>query len=195
MTLNNQMQIIILYGPPCAGKSALATKLCKEYNYKLISTDLLRVNYFDELKELYQPNNVSIIYNMLFERIEKNIKLNKSVIIEGMFLSLLNKERIFNFESFCDIKFAFVTASYEVLLERLLLRNKKNSNNILQHQAPLSADSLFDFYKRCIPPNNEDFIINTSDTNIDTSYDKLLSIVDSQYSIQSLKNSVLNNGN
>ena len=189
---HTKSNLILLYGPPCAGKSALANNLAKDFNYKLLSTDLLRVSYFDELKEMYQPNNVSIIYNMLFQRIDSNIKLNNSLIVEGMFLTEINKIRVLEYSRHCNISFIYVTANYQILLQRLNIRNKKGSSNILQHIVPLSATDLLEFYNKSNLPLHKDLIVDTSFDDVAASYSKLKAIIEKKFSIDFLKKNILN---
>jgi predicted kinase len=192
---NRKLKIIIIYGPPCAGKSALSAMLAKDTGFKFLSTDLLRINYFDELNELYTTTNVAIIYNMLFDRIQKNNEANISVIVEGMFLTNENKLRALKYAKKTDLKFIYITADFETLATRLNDRNKKESNNILQHKVPLSIKALKIIFEASIPPINSDLIIDTSKLNMIQSFQRMKSIIAEDYSFDFLRNNIINESN
>ena len=170
----------------------LCNLLAKETRFKFISTDMLRINYFDELRESYKSEMVSTIYNMLFERINSNIEKNKSIIVEGMFLTNRNRTKILDYDNeMTSIAMIFVTADFNVLLDRLRLRDKKENGNVLQQAAPLLEDDLVHFYEQSQPPKSDDLIVNTSHCDVAQSFSRLKSIISKQYSADYIRKNII----
>jgi len=195
MIIESTSKIIIIYGPPCSGKSTLSNLLKKNTGFRFLSTDLLRLDYFTELKDLYNTTNVALVYDTLFRKIRNSITLGISIIVEGMFLTNKNKERVFEFSDRAELKFVYVTASFDTLSIRLKNRNKLDSGNILQHRIPLSVDSLRAFYDASKPPVHNDLIIDTGNLDLQESFLKLESIISKSYSSDYLRNAIFNEAN
>lgn len=81
-------ELIIITGPPAAGKTALAKLLASKTGYTLISRDQLKEDYcrVDNTAQLYPGNALNLyIYNRFFELIKASLYLGKPVIAEAAF--------------------------------------------------------------------------------------------------------------
>jgi predicted kinase len=189
----NKPKAIVIYGPPCAGKSSLCTVISNKTGCKILSTDLIRLEYFITSPDMYNSTKTNMIYDRLFEQVRENIKANHSVIIEGMFLTEKTKSRILEFYDITELKLVYVTASLATLKKRLLLRNDINSDNILQQKVPLSEKELERFYLLSVPPKDKTLVIDTTNKKIELSSKQLESIICNSFSYSALLNNLMLN--
>ncbi len=102
-------KIIILFGPPGSGKGTQAKLLAKQFGFKHISTgDLLRDLEKDPLAKTEELQALSVmkkgelvpswlIFNLAFRAIEKGLKENNGVILDGAVRSLEQAEKYNDF--------------------------------------------------------------------------------------------------
>jgi cytidylate kinase len=157
---------IIIYGPPCAGKSSLCKLLAGKTGFKLLGPDIIRMEHFIDSKEMYAATQIDVIYEILMNQIKACFKQNNSVIIEGMFLTNKTKLKILAIQEFAELRLIYVTAKLTDLHARLLNRDSPVSENVLHHKMPLTKEDLDMFFKMSIPPGDENIIINTSIHNL-----------------------------
>ncbi|MDE3250847.1 MAG: ATP-binding protein [Bacteroidota bacterium] len=80
--------LVIVTGPPAAGKTTLAKILAGKTGYSLISRDQLKEDYcrVDGTAQLYPGNALNLyIYNRFFELIKSSLSKGKPVIAEAAF--------------------------------------------------------------------------------------------------------------
>lgn len=128
-------KIIILIGPPGSGKGTQAALLAEKLNYMQICTgDLLRFllekksgtkEELQEVKKIKQGSLVSdwLIYRLVFKKIEKELKKDCGVILDGAIRTPAQAEEFIKFfkdkDWLREVKLIWVKLSDEVSLKRL----------------------------------------------------------------------------
>lgn len=85
---NPRPSLVIVTGPPAAGKTTLAKILSEKTGYDLISRDQLKEDYcrVDGSAQLYPGNALNLyIYNRFFDLIKSSLSKGKPVIAEAAF--------------------------------------------------------------------------------------------------------------
>jgi len=174
--------LIVFYGPPCSGKTTLSNMLSQDLAYKLIGTDSIRISRLMTKQDLYTQSMVDMVYAMLMDAIEESLSQNTSVIAEGMFITKYNKLRILDYFEKANLKFIYVTASIDILMERLFLRDKPTGDNILHHKIPLSLEKLASFFSLSKKPLHNEIIIDTTTESKEESFARIKKIISVNYS-------------
>ena len=81
--------IVIINGPPGAGKSTLALRLADEFRLPLLMRDQIKEVLFDTLGWKDREWSMKLggaSYELLFHRLEGQLKARKAAIIESPFL-------------------------------------------------------------------------------------------------------------
>lgn len=175
------MDLIVLYGPPCGGKTVLSRLLVQKYGFTYLSTDRIREEIFFGFENVYGPHMVERVYTELRKQIKIALSCNSSVLVEGMFLKSYRREEMLENLDKASVKFVYITASLDVLLKRLAVRDGKNEENVLHKKEPLSPEALADFYHRSQPPLDVRFIVDTTTDSIDTSLRKAEMIIEGDF--------------
>lgn len=128
-------KIIILIGPPGSGKGTQAALLAEKLNYAQICTgDLLRFllekkggtkEELQEAEKIKQGTLVSdwLIYRLVFEKIEKELKKDRGVILDGVIRTPAQAEGFIKFFKdknwLKEVNLIWVKLSDKVSLKRL----------------------------------------------------------------------------
>lgn len=159
-------KLILIYGPPCSGKTTLGTKLSSIHKIEFISTDLIRKEMFGDKIKFTTDENI-VVFDALIERLKLAILMDKCMICEGLFNSKIRREAILNIMP-DRITVIYLTAKYETLKRRLFEERLESNYTHIKHvlDINLNEQELHDFYVRSIPPNYDDIIIHTDDLEI-----------------------------
>ena len=126
--------MIIITGPPGAGKTTLARNLSQALNLPLINKDDVKDILFDTLGWKDRQWSMKLgqaSFEILFHLLECQLKVNKPVILETAFIPKYHNTRFMKLRS----KYGFMsiqivcTAEDKVLYERFIKRTKSNERH------------------------------------------------------------------
>ncbi len=170
------MRFIVIYGPPCAGKTTIAIALSEILNMQLISSDIIRKRISgDDVKFTTSTNEH--IFNVFIKETQEALQKGKSVICEGLFMSNERKKKI------CDIlpnksSLLYVTAPIEKLLIRLNGRKQYLDKEMMYpSNIQLPEEMLTNFFLRSKPPKMNKIIINTDNLTVQQSISNSLELI------------------
>lgn len=160
------VEIIILMGPPCSGKSTLSELLAKKYGYNIISMDMIRSHYHPEIR--HNPLINASVFNILHQLTEYTLSNNISCTYEGIFHSKENRQKILTTASNSIFRFLFIDAALDTLLAR---RSKRvalqDGDNII------SISRIKEFYYALDRPSLESLVVDTTAKKISRSFSEL----------------------
>lgn len=191
--MSKDSPIVLLYGPPCGGKSTLSKKFASMYHFTLLSTDKIREEFFLDADDLFTEKDIERVYDKLFHQLDLCVQGGKPVMIEGMFLKKERRNYIISNYCLLDLKVVFVTASWDTIVSRLSMRSK-TGNNVLHAKVPLSEDKLKQFYSAAAFPPDKGLIVDTTSSTIEESIVAIGKIIEKSYSCSFLKANFLNDG-
>ena len=115
--------IIIISGPPAAGKSTLALRLADELKLPLLMKDQIKEVLFDTLGWKDREWSMKLggaSFELLFDRLECQLKARKPAIVETAFIPKWHTERFLTLKEKYDFEPVqiFCTADTHVLFER-----------------------------------------------------------------------------
>jgi shikimate kinase len=161
---------IVLIGFMGTGKTsiakALATKLKKEF---VNIDDLISVKSGKSIPEIFEQDGEQTFRELEIE-VVKEISDKKNVVIDcggGVILNGINIERLK-----INAKIILLTASPEVILERILKEDGKRPLLCTQDKMERIKDLLF--IREPLYKEAADYEIDTSNMNIDQTIDKIL---------------------
>ena len=126
--------LIIITGPPGAGKTTLARSLSQALNLPLISKDDVKDILFDTLGWKDRQWSMKLgeaSFEILFHLLECQLKANKSAVVETAFIPQYHNERFLDLLGKYDFRPMHIvcTADYKVLYERFIKRTKSNERH------------------------------------------------------------------
>lgn len=182
--------VIVMYGPPCSGKSTLSKIISERYGHKYISPDLIR-ELSRQTRNLFKGKTNDAIFNEFLNNVKSELKTNKPLVCEGMFISNVRKLKIINICKMTDLKFIYVTASIETLIKRLNNRNNTLPANHYQRRNVLTEERLIYLYNLSKPPKDKLLILHTDKLTIEQSIAQVNLVYKMQFSIQEIEKNVL----
>jgi len=143
----DSQQIIVLYGPPCSGKTTIGLLLSKTLNLAFLSTDQLREE-FPALAAFTDENNETVFITFL-DRLRDYCKTGQSAVCEGFFYSQERKEQLLQIAGTVPVYFVLLTAEIGILQQRLAYRNRSTTKYLKPaRNGLLSQAKLEDYYGR-----------------------------------------------
>ena len=127
LALNGTALLVVVTGPPCSGKTTLATRIAEEFRLPLIAKDAIKESLFDTMGSSDREWSKKLGYAsliLLFDLIEAQLRAGKSVVAENAFHSKLDGPR---FEALrkdhaFELVQVYCFAERDVLLARLAAR-------------------------------------------------------------------------
>ena len=156
----NSTRILVLYGPPCAGKTTVSRQLAARYHCHFVSIDQLRT-YYPTTEHFTDSNNAEVL-EIFLQIVSFLAKNNQSVICEGMFYSDARKQQLKNYLTPLAPEFFFLTAPLDILLKRLISRNTQLAANHEPVANRLTPDLLSFYYHQFLMGSHEVKPINTN---------------------------------
>jgi predicted kinase len=125
--MNNKPLVIVISGLPCTGKTALGTRIAREFRLPYFSKDTFKERLFDDLgwSDRAWSKKLSLIsYKLLFAVLEAQLAVGRSSIIEGNFDPVIHASILNDFQKQYKAEFFQIHchAQPEVLLERFRVR-------------------------------------------------------------------------
>ena len=121
------MNLIIVSGIPCSGKSSVADALSKEFGYKVLSKDNIKERIFNQYGfESAEEKKVldNIAEKTLYEEIEKEIKNKNNLIIDKWLQGIQPLKAISGIE-FANLIFIHLIVNPDIATIRYNNRNKE----------------------------------------------------------------------
>lgn len=164
-------KVIVIYGPPCTGKTTLSKILAKQYNVHRLSMDVIR-KYYPKTELFTEANNNEVLD--LFLKQLRFLKANRQpVICEGFFYSDNRKSQLKRVVSGSKVFFIYLSASLITLNQRLEKRNLIGLNSEGISSENLTHEQLEHFYNLSVPNNYTNLIVNTELLTIDESITRI----------------------
>lgn len=175
-----KIPIIIISGPPSAGKSTLAKKLSERYRFPIVSCDSIKELLFDA----FHCNNLALYkmsraasYNLMYSIIELFLQCKQPFIIDSVLSSREIKKKLSRIHQNYNFKCLHINlaASGKILWERY----QKRSASGLRHPGYLDNLRKKQLEKRILkgysrPPNIKGKIIEIDTTDFKKiNYNKL----------------------
>ncbi len=163
------MQLIIISGAPCTGKTTLAQKISTKFKLPLISKDDIKESLFDSLgiKDREWSKKLGIAsYKILYQTLELLLQTNKTFIVENnfepkfadqKFNTLKNKYNFEILQIICETK-------GEILFERF----KKRSESSERHPGHVDHLNYNEFKKTLLKEEYPALNIGSKVYKIDT---------------------------
>jgi predicted kinase len=135
------MNLVVVGGPPCAGKSTLANEIARELGWPLIAKDAIKEQLFDSLgtgDRDWSRRLSGASYALLFDHADELAMRERDVILEGNFRWPETRERFELLASrYASVRWTqvFCVASAEILIARFRARTGQ------RHAGHLDADA------------------------------------------------------
>lgn len=153
-------RILVLYGPPCAGKTTVAKEFAAKYNCHFVSIDELRMHY--PIAELFTDGNNAEVLEVFLQTIRFLAEKQQAVICEGMFYSEERKLKMKTYLAPFQLDFFYLTAPVEILLDRLTIRNARTAGDHMPLTNQLTSELLRFYYNQFLVGLHEEKQINTA---------------------------------
>lgn len=165
--------LIIISGPPCAGKTTLGKRLAEAFNLPFFNKDEIKELLFERLGWRDRPWSKMLSlasYDLLFYFAESQLRVGNSLIVESNFDATVHTRRFLDLKE----KYGFVgfevqcRAESEVLLGRFKRRADRGERHP-GHVDLLTITELSEILSKGEQPSlgigEEIFIIDTTDFN------------------------------
>lgn len=169
-------RVIVLYGPPCAGKTTIGQMLESRFNLRRISLDQLRGQYLSDPAD-FSPESNREIFALLVQLISKLLERGESILCEGLFIAHDRRNTIARIASPSKVLFIYFTAPLLVLHERLTQRHQVGLNSEAMSVETLTHEQLAAHYAACEPPKDAIPILDTSNESIDETFKRAITRV------------------
>jgi len=172
---------IVLYGPPCSGKTTLSKLIADRYKLHRLSLDALRKSFNG--KELFTNKNNSEVLKLFLDELRFLHERRQSVICEGFFFSAERKKQLIDAVNGDEVLFIYLTADLEVLKERLAKRIIIGDNLEGNPAEPLTFLKLKEFYDKFHPCNYTDLKINTENSTAIVIEKKIIDYIENAFDL------------
>lgn len=164
---------LVLYGPPCSGKTTLGRLLSTIYNINRIAMDQLRSILIPKPK--FTPEESSELFEILLSYVDCMLSMGGGVLCEGFFASSSRRERLRKLSTIHNAVYicAYVTADPEVLHNRLNVRQMLGHNSEGSSPESLSHHVL-DEYLQLFSNPQDAVVIDTGKQNIKESMQHII---------------------
>lgn len=160
----NEQRILVLYGPPCAGKTTVATQIAAKYNFHFVSMDQLRSHY--KISDLFTNMNNAEVLNIFLREVRFLAENKQSVICEGMFYSEERKQQLKKYLEPFKLDFFYFKASLDILLHRLDTRNIAGLKDGASFGNTLTPELLVFYFNKFSMPPKDVYTIDTGKTAV-----------------------------
>jgi len=178
---DNPRFLMILYGPPCAGKTTVGLRLASEFGASRIAMDHVRTLLIDDEGETAALSPA--MFDVLSKYAEYTLARGSSVVCEGAFAATGRRLRLRAIGGQFDrpvITIRFVT-NVEDLVTRLEKRRKSQADAEGLRSNVVSIERLLWFADLYHPPLFEalpgEVVLNTSEVTPEGAYDAVVSAI------------------
>lgn len=167
--------LIIIYGPPCTGKTTIAGKISREFSLPFISKDQIKEILFDSLGTKDRQWSKKLGYSsimILFNFIENLISKNISLVAEDVFKHPSDRQR------FLELKEKYNCFPVEIRCKTkgsvLIQRFKQRSLSGNRHPGHVDHTNLDEFQENLLTGENDFLNLGGLTLDIDTiDFDKI----------------------
>ncbi|KQC14868.1 MAG: hypothetical protein APR63_05025 [Desulfuromonas sp. SDB] len=167
--------LIIIYGPPCTGKTTIAGKISQKFNLPFINKDQIKEILFDTLGTEDRQWSKKLGYSsimILFNLIESLISKNVSLIVEDVFKHQADRQR------FQELKKKYNYFPVEIRCktegEVLVRRFKQRSLSGKRHPGHVDHSNYEEFRENLLIGKNDFLNLGGLILDIDTTdFDKI----------------------